>query len=259
LDPHGRIILRVVLNGGRQADFLLDTGSTGSAVSQELAADLGLQPVARSEVLSPAGREMRPLVALEQVTVGTATVDRVLASVTDAGAFKRAGLDAEGILGQDFLARFDFTLDYRRRRLVWDVPAELGAERAPREAARVPLVMVEDRLIAEVTAGAGRPSMRLVPDTGANAMVLYETAGTAALSLNPVGDTYQASGLLGRRDVRMVRVAELAIGELTLRNQPAAVMPAPPSDEVVADGLLPLHLFEKVTFRSRERVLLLWK
>ena len=54
-----------------------------------------------------------------------------------------------------------------------------------------------------------------------------------------------------RRAVEMRRIRNLRIGDLTMRDQVAAVVPRPEVDAPEGDGLLPLHLFASVTFASQ--------
>jgi hypothetical protein len=45
----------------------------------------------------------------------------------------------------------------------------------------------------------------------------------------------------------------LRLGNLVLRDVPAVVVPSPGDAGTVGDGLLPLHLFERVTIEGPER------
>ena len=72
-----------------------------------------------------------------------------------------------GLLGQDFLSAFNYTLDYRRRRLTWDEPLTCDAPGAvPMNAA------VEGRFVLVADADRGT-RVRLVPDSGAEVAVLF--------------------------------------------------------------------------------------
>ena len=46
---------------------------------------------------------------------------------------------------------------------------------------------------------------------------------------------------------------ELRVGPVILRRQPVAVVPRDDLQAYEADGLLPLHLFDSVTFNAHER------
>jgi hypothetical protein len=51
----------------------------------------------------------------------------------------------------------------------------------------------------------------------------------------------------GAAEVRLARMQELQVGSLTLRDVPAAVVERDASEPAEIDGLLPLHLFDRVT------------
>ena len=116
----GAVIVPVFVEGRGPHRFLVDTGANGSAVARSLAERLGLAPVAKRLVVTPAGDETRLVVDLGRVSVGAAAADALLASIVDADRLRIDGTEVDGVLGQDFLARFDYTIDYRRRVLVWE-------------------------------------------------------------------------------------------------------------------------------------------
>ena len=59
--------------------------------------------------------------------------------------------------------------------------------------------------------------------------------------------------------MRVARVAELRVGNLTLMNVPAVVAQRDRSEPEEVDGLLPLHLFERVTVDGPNRRLIVEK
>ncbi len=63
----------------------------------------------------------------------------------------------------------------------------------------------------------------------------------------------------GQRGVLMATVRELRVGSLTLRDVPAVVAERDPSEPVEVDGLLPLHLFDRVTVDGPGKRLILEK
>jgi clan AA aspartic protease (TIGR02281 family) len=100
----------VVVNDGRPARFLVDTGASACLVSLRLAEALGITPGPGARVVTMigiGGRTSGPLVTLQSVRVGDVEATNVLAVVHDAGA-------GDGILGNTFLSRFTMTLDPQR-------------------------------------------------------------------------------------------------------------------------------------------------
>src|SRR4029077_5365194 len=111
--------------------------------------------------------------ALSDVSVGAARVESLMATSLPLDA---AGLLADGIsglLGQDFLSQFDYTLDYRTSRLSWD------DEDLIEKGVHLALEPSHGRFLVRLPQGERcRCAVRLVPDSGANGVVLF--AGTEA-------------------------------------------------------------------------------
>ena len=72
LDEHGAIVVPVFIDGAGPFSFLLDTGSSRSAIGDDLAARLAAPAVARTLVVTAAGTAMRPVVRLGSVSLGSA-------------------------------------------------------------------------------------------------------------------------------------------------------------------------------------------
>lgn len=243
----GAVIVPVLVDGRGPYSFLVDTGANRSAVREGLARKLGLAAVARMTVVTPAGEETRAVVRLSRLSVGAATADGVLASVVEADRPGMDGADFDGILGQDFLSRFDYTLDYRRRVLVW------GGEATGRDGTRLVLRRSEGRFLVDLPQpGNGERPMRFVPDSGASGLVVFERAGSLPLSMEHLPGGARLTDSSGRRRaVEMRRIRSLRVGDLTLRDQVAAVVSRPEANAPEGDGLLPLHQFASVTFGSQ--------
>ncbi len=120
IDAPGAVIVPASIDGAGPFPFLLDTGSSHSVVSRSLAARLGLAFVARTTVLTSTGSEVRPVVRLDQVRIGPSRSEGLLASVAPTPQLAAIARGIEGIIGQDFLSAFNYTLDYRRKRLRWN-------------------------------------------------------------------------------------------------------------------------------------------
>lgn len=231
----GAVLVPVQVDGRGPFTFLLDTGSSHTVVSDALAERLA----------APAGvssRTLATVVALRGVSVGTARAESLAPSVVSLARLREREPGVDGILGLDFLSRFDFTVDYRARRLLWTA----GGESA--DAVRVPLVRAGERSLVELPASGPREAARLVPDTGSEAFVIFERGGRTAVDVEEVGAPAEVSGLASRRGAREAVLRELRLGGITLRNQRAVVLARNGPREVEGDGLLPLHPFSRVSF-----------
>jgi hypothetical protein len=63
--------------------------------------------------------------------------------------------------------------------------------------------------------------------------------------------------LTGGRDIPAVRVRELTLGQIRLKNEPAVIVARDEPDASVVDGLLPLHRFRSVGFQAGTRSLVI--
>jgi Aspartyl protease len=237
IDARGGVLVPVHVNGAGPYIFVLDTGSSRSIVSSALARELNAPVVARSEIVGSGGSEMGMVVRLGPVTVGSARVPGLLAPIVDESRLSQLGSGIRGVLGQDFLAGFNYTLDYRRARLVWE--AAVACDTRDAIAARV----VEGRMVVAMRDGRGE-TLRLVADSGAEIAVLC--------NFNARDDSRQPrvrlAGLTGGANGAALRsIPLLRAGSIALRHTMAAIVPR---NEPAADGLLPLRVFSRVSFAA---------
>jgi hypothetical protein len=95
----------------------------------------------------------------------------------------------------------------------------------------------------------------MVPDTGSNGFVLFEREGRTAVEVDRLPGFVSVSGLTRERAATAAIVRRLDVGGVTLRDQPAVVIPRPEPGAGQADGLLPLHAFSRVSWSNSEAYL----
>ena len=238
------IVLAVTLNGRGPFRFLLDTGSTHTAVSAETATAIGAPVVARATMASAAGSRDTLVVRIDSVEVGPITATDLLPSVVEVGM---AGDGIDGVIGQDALASVRYTIDYRQRRVVWWPDSSLEAR-----GSSLSLEPSHGRFL--VTLDQRHSRLRLVPDSGADSLLLFAPKTTLPVTRLPAPATLTTTS--GATEVRLAKVRELSVGTLTLRDVPAVVADRDRSEPDEVDGLLPLHLFDRVTIDGpRQRMI----
>jgi predicted aspartyl protease len=216
VDARGGVAVPVVVNGAGPFTFILDTGASRSIVADDLARELDAPVVAKSEVVTSVGSDMRLVVQLASIALASAEARAVLAPVLPAANLALLGRGVRGLLGQDFLSGFNYTLDYRRGRLTWDEPLACDGAGAVRMSAS------EGRYVVRAETDRGS-IVRLVPDSGAEVAVLF------------------------RGRTAPPPVSELRVGRITLADVPVVVVDREERD---VDGLLPLHRFRAVSFAA---------
>ena len=247
LGEQGGVIVPVMVDGSGPFRMLLDTGASHSAITDNVAALVHAEPVARSTVITPAGETLRTIVAVDRLSVGSITAQNVLPSVVPARALDPEGR-IHGLIGQDILARLRYTLDFKARTVEWhqQTPSVRGV--------RLPLAFEHGRFL--VALQQDRCTLRLVPDSGAGAFVLFDVHGRVPFTIADTSSTVELTTAHATRSARPVRVRELRVGDRIMRDVPAVTIDHADRHPAEGDGLLPLHLFERVTFDGPGRLLI---
>ena len=148
-----------------------------------MAAIAGARAVAKSTVISPVGETVRAIVSIDRLVVGPISADNVLPSVVPAGSFDAEG-KIHGLIGQDVLAWLRYTLDFKRRVVEWHDKRRRAA--ASRSNSRIE----HGRFL--VSLPQDHTTLRLVPDSGAGGLVLFNAAGRASHNIVDTGETVAA-------------------------------------------------------------------
>jgi predicted aspartyl protease len=242
----GEVVVPVTIGDRGPFRFLLDTGSTHTAVTEVLASAVGARPVARTSMSAAGGSLECLVVALARVAIGAVGAEGLTATVLPAASAAVIGAGLDGVLGQDFLSRFSYTIDYRGSRIRWHEPGYM----AP--GVRLTMVPSQDRWLVELPQAGG--AYRFVPDSGADTLVLYGDGLADRVVREWRDDRAAIDSLTGPRDVRIGLVGGLRVGDATLDRQLAVVVPG---ERREPDGLLPLHLFASVHLNARDRYLVI--
>jgi predicted aspartyl protease len=249
-DGQGGIIVAVSLNGRGPFRMLLDTGSTHSAITAEVVDAVGARLVARTMLATVAAQTTHAVAWIDELQVGPVRAAGVLPTVVARDPVPgRRTLD--GVIGLDVLARLRYTIDFRERHISWN-PAAVQS-RSTRSLATFPLRLVFGRYVLDLPQQQGR--LRLVPDTGTAGLVLFGWPAELPVALGSGTQPRELVTLNGREPVRQTELRELRIGPRTWRDVPTVVTAPHPAKDVGADGLLPLHIFRRVTFDGVDRQL----
>jgi predicted aspartyl protease len=110
------ILVPVRLNGTGPYDFVLDTGATLTCLHDELADSLGLREPAGMLGYGAgvgSGGNIR-LVEIDSLAVGGARAFDLTGCVLDLAQARAIGIEADGLLGLNFLRAFHVELDFER-------------------------------------------------------------------------------------------------------------------------------------------------
>ena len=122
-----QLIVQVSINHAQPSDFLLDTGTQMTVVDQSLAAELHISMTGKANIAGVSLQGQSKFAQLDSLEVGNhgSTNQRVL--VYNMNRLQEAGFAIRGLLGQDFLSRFDVFIDNAHNVLCID---DTGALRA---------------------------------------------------------------------------------------------------------------------------------
>lgn len=97
-------VISVLFNDNQRFDMIVDTGASGTLITRQMAAALGVVPVAQTSVDTASERGVSfPLGYVRQMEVGGAVATNVLVAV--------AGPELDiGLLGHDFFGHYDVTI-----------------------------------------------------------------------------------------------------------------------------------------------------
>ena len=234
----GDIVVPVTIDGQGPFRMLLDTGASRSAVTAAVAGRLASRRVGDTRMVSPAGNSRRTLVLLKGVRVGDIGPQSVVGMQLEADDLRDRDID--GLIGQDLLSRAAFTIDYPTGVIRWHQPGD-----AEPSGTRLVTEMREGRLIARLAGHAGE--LRLIVDSGADRLVLFSRARPRLLPLMATG-TGTLRSAAGARPIVAVRLGAFEVSGVALGGLTAALVDE--AHEALEDGLLPLHLFRRVTLNG---------
>ena len=243
----GRLpVVAVRINDEGPFDFLLDTGTNSTLLTPELAARLRLRPADRVMLVTVAGERDVPRALLRKVEVGGSAAADVEALVSGLEPLRRLDPRVCGVLGQNFLGRFNYTLDYEGRA----VSFEGGDGGGPPRGVRVPFALEEGKLIVAAFSGPPAPrALRLVLDAAAGGLVIFDDPqGGLALALGARGVSLLLTEA-GSGEALAARLGSLRVGDRRLEDVPVAILRGDAARAArPEDGLLPTSLFRAVYF-----------
>lgn len=234
------ILVPVTANDAAPVYFLLDTGADTTIVDTALAKKLNLPTLKQIQQTAVTGSQTVGVGVLAKLSLAGVEVDSLPVLEQDLSGLRRVDARIAGIVGQNFLARFNYLVDYRAHSLQIEEKEEI---RATLDGEAVAVEVIQHRMIlaAEATVKGGT-KLRLLLDSGANALVLMGQAASALDS--PMLQAKVETSAAGAAAVRAGRV-DLTVAAHAFRGVPASLMPnAPP--QPIGDGLLPMALFDAV-------------
>jgi hypothetical protein len=249
------IVVRVRINRTGPYDFLVDTGSQITTIDPVLASDLHLRIEGTTGVSSIATQSRSAFAFLDLIEIGSHSVPQSLAVIQDIAELKAADPRMRGILGENFLSRFDLLIDNRQQILCLDESRTLAqavkGEHIPLEQPHGPrddLPFTRPMIVSVRLTTADVAPVLLRLDSGSNTALLYAAQPRllrASVSRAPVlkrvvNGVEQAFAVLPAQDIL---VGACPVRQVSFVIPVNGVGSGPSPRE---DGLLPTSAFGRV-------------
>ena len=250
------IVVSVQVNGAGACDFLLDTGTNTTVITPALAMQFNIRPVDRVEMVTVAGSTVTPRALLPRLTLGSRSTENIETLITDLPELRRLDARISGVLGQNFLARFNYLLNYRERRIEF-----IDADENQWRGTRLPTEQNEGRLLlAAHTAKRNPTTLKLVLDSAISGLVLF---GSGYRKLGDgiemsEGSFVQVATNAGKSINQAGIIPQLRFGNENFSHLPVTL----PQNHAATqnrteDGLLPTCLFRAIFFNNKEGYVIL--
>ena len=247
-----QMIVEVFVNHAGPYSFLLDTGSQKTMIDPSLATSLHLAEYGDAKVASAGMSASASFSELDSVGASQHKVTNLKVLVYDLGNLQATGLKIQGVLGEDFLERFDMLIDNAHQQLCLN---DTGAMRTEVKGSHVPLLSPTPAadgtspksLIVSVRLSDGMRPVRLKLDSGANVCFLYNPSENMALGAFR-GVSLQGGASGSARNFTALPLQDVKVGGVELFKVPFVTLIGAEKDSLTSDhdGLLSIGLFKRV-------------
>jgi Aspartyl protease len=206
-------------------NFLLDTGASPTVLDRRVAEKLHLDQLPASIAVVGGSVEAAQATA-PTLEVGPARSDNFHVLVEDLSFFQKAlPVRIDAVVGLDLLGQSAFEIDYTARQILFG-PVPLLANSLPlRLQAGLPIVEAQ----------VNHLSARLMVDTGASSLVLFEPYAPRPMRVSEVRPT---PGTIGEFDRKQVWLPSLKLGEAEFGKEPAFLVRSRGEGAQDFDGLM---------------------
>ena len=236
------MVVEARVNGAGPFSFLVDTGTTRTVIDPELASQLQLPAVGEVNVTTVLHYRQDKLVRLQDIRLGQASVSGLGAIVDKLTRQKMLAPGIRGVLGEDFLSRFDLLIDYKERVIRFGEPPPAG-ERCRFEATgQYQGAPTTNRLLIDVEfMQVSGNKVQLQLDTGARTPELFPVSHDSHPS-QPWGSSMAtsngANGVIVHSNVTLKIGATMIPGQDVVQSRRAVAFDAA--------GLLPAAIFHRI-------------
>jgi hypothetical protein len=236
------ILVQATINGAGPFDFLLDTGTTRTVIDPGLARQLQAPAIGEVSLTGVLHVRRDELVRLQDVQLGDASVSSLAAAVDGLTRQKMLAPGIRGVLGEDFLSRFDILIDYRQHWLRFGDAPPAGERCRFETIGQYHGSPTTNRLLITTEfLGAVEPGVQLQLDTGAKLPELFPVPPDS-LSLHHWDGAMAISS--GANDTTVYSNVTIKIGKTVVPRMD--VVQSRHAVAFDAAGLLPAAIFGRI-------------
>ena len=253
---HSQIAMPVTVNGSGPYDFMVDTGAQVTIIDPALANELKLEGKDSINVIAVTNSARVPLVSAALVETGPVAVHDLQMAVEDLGNIQALNPTLRGILGNNFLSRFDLLIDHSRKKLCFDSSRQMQLSvRGERvqvlsHARSACMQFAEPILISVHFSGDHGEDTILRVDSGSNVPVLFVDRNADSMpwlqrrrmmrGATAGNATAVSYAVTPARTVKLSTHQQMQVSFLT------PISDGHPLAKAGEDGLLPTTLFKRV-------------
>ena len=220
----GPVVDGVYVNGCGPFRFLVDTGANTNLISRGLARNIGIKVTFRTSFASMSRASIAFGSSGNEISLDSERASAQELLLVDLDTPRYRSSDIQGLLGQQFLAHFDYRLDLKRQQLSFGEQNRIGT--------RVLLTMINGRPSVSTSLG------QMVVDSGAAALVLagmkHAPAPSRSVELQSAAGSEHAA----------VRTARVLIEDRIIWQGGVLSIPGPLDPGI--NGLLPVRHLNSV-------------
>jgi predicted aspartyl protease len=230
------IIVKATIGTVKNVNMILDTGTSPSAISQELADRLKLRGKTESLQTLNGTIQTQSLI-LPRIQIGPLAACPIRVVVQDLTFLERSlGISLGGIAGLDILGKGSFTIDYRKNKIVFGPIA--ASEKTVRFESQEPFLTVKAMIEGQ--------AVRLLVDSGTWGLVVYRNRLRTPQQQVHFDSNVSISSAGGMTHLRWLRAGVL-LGKDNLGANNVAIADIDSDPQNDFDGLLG---FSKMGFRK---------
>lgn len=232
------ITTEVTINGAGPFRLLIDTGASSMSLDPETARAAGLIAQYAVHLTTLTGDSVVPAAVARSVRAGGTAIGDVEILIHPPSAIRVTVPGVHGVLGQSFLSRVPWMMDFDRGRFVTGEDAIRGSVKL----SQVDFLLTEDARIL-LPLRVGGLLFKVALDSGASHLILR--CGDRCPRLEDPDRSRQLLTNLGPMRAAAGRVSEISAGPVKLRQAVAVLLDAGP-ETALAEGVLPAAWFRKV-------------